>query len=51
MSEVLSQHTMAPLNTPLRIWVKRSRLNFLNLKHLAGVSENLTNEFSALISL
>jgi len=51
MSEVLSQHTMAPLNTPLRFGVKRSRLNFLKLKHLAGVSEHLMNEVSALISL
>ena len=51
MSEVLGQHTMAPLNTPLRFGMKRSRLNFLNLQHLAGVSKDLTNEVSALIRL
>ena len=51
MSELVSKHTMAPLNTPLRFGMKRSGLSFLNLMHLAGISEHLTNEVSALISL
>jgi hypothetical protein len=51
MSQVLSQHTMDPLNTPLRFRMKHSKLNFLDLKDLAGVSKNFTNEVSALISL
>ena len=51
MSEALSQQTTAPLNTSLRLAVKRSRLNCLNLKHLASVSKYLTNEISALITL
>jgi hypothetical protein len=42
---------MAPLNTPLRIGLKRSRLNLLELNDLAGVLKNLANEVSALISL
>ena len=51
ISEVLSQHTMAPLSTPLRFRTKRSRLNFLDLKDLAGVSKHSANEVGALISL
>jgi len=51
MCEALSQHTVAPVNTSLRFRMKRRRLNFLNLKHLASVSKYLTNEDSALISL
>ena len=50
MSEVLSQHTMVPLNTPLRFGMNRGRLNFLDLNDLVGVSKNFANEVSALIS-
>ena len=51
MSEVLSQHTMAPLNIPLRFGMKRCRLNFLVLKDLTGVSKHFANEVGTLISL
>ena len=51
MSEVLSQHTMAPLNTPLRFGMKRSRLNFLYFKNLAGVSKYFANEVGTLTNL
>ena len=51
MSEVLRQLTIAPLNTSLRFGMKRSCLNFLDLKDLAGVSKHFANEISSLISL
>jgi hypothetical protein len=41
MSEVLGQYPMTPLYTALRFGMKRSRLNFLDLKDLAGVNETL----------
>ena len=51
MYEVLSQHTMAPLNTPLRLRTERSRLYFLDLNDLTGISKNFAHEVSPLISL
>ena len=50
-SQVLSQHTKSPLNTPLQFGMKRCRLNFLGLKDLSGVSEHFANEVCALVSL
>jgi len=49
--EVLSQHTMASRHTPFQFGMKRSRLNFLDLKDLAGVSKHFANVFSAFTSL
>ena len=51
MSEILSQHTMAPLNTALRLRTERSKLYFLDLKDLTGISKNFAHDVSALISL
>jgi len=51
INEVLSQHMMASLITPLRFGMKLSRLNFLDFMDHAGVSKHFANEVSALISL
>jgi hypothetical protein len=50
INEVLRQHMMATLITPLRFGMKLSRLNFLDLMCHAGVSKHFANEVSALIS-
>ena len=50
VSEVLSQHTVTPLNTSLRFWMERGGLN-LNFEDLTGFLKCLTNKVGALIRL